>query len=588
MSAPSSGAHYDSYHRLGPADEGQDAATEPLLDLEAGTLDGAPDAPGPPATPPGLARFLWVRLSPGVTSSNAIGFYLASFLTIMCFTFVNSAQTYLLDSMLNVPEEKIGIYTGNLGFYSELAIILLVTPWGAFSDAAGRRITFVLGLTLMAFAFIMFPFAPTYSILVAVRMFYALGASAAAPCLTSTLSDYIWREDKGSASGILGFFSGLGALTAVFVFLRIADLSEDARGTDGAGVAMYLCTALSVFLLTMVVLVLLQPITSQRHSATATCPPAPSKTQEQEQQAQRQRDSDGISEPKAGSFQNPSSSPLAPSSPDLCHCENDLPPGSGVGEAAAAASSPPPTTLGRLRAFMPFDTWLEGMRAGASDPRLALGFLAGLVARGDSLVLTTFLSLWVYDYATENSGLTPGEASALAGQISGIAQTCALAFSLVAGWLSTRLDPVLSLLLQSMIAVVGYSAMAMLTDPTDTMALVFACVLGVGEIGIIVSAQALVTRRAPSGIRGAVAGTYSLFGSVGILLCSKLGGYLYDVWRPSAPFAIFAFFNGLVVVCAGALSLYERVYGPRGQTPWVAELPDAVTPATEKPPREEH
>jgi len=42
---------------------------------------------------------------------------------------------------------------------------------------------------------------------------------------------------------------------------------------------------------------------------------------------------------------------------------------------------------------------IEGIKAGWYDPRLSLAYCSGFVARGDALVLTTFLSLWIQDYA---------------------------------------------------------------------------------------------------------------------------------------------------------------------------------------------
>ena len=47
------------------------------------------------------------------------------------------------------------------------------------------------------------------------------------------------------------------------------------------------------------------------------------------------------------------------------------------------------------RSVVPLRLWADGFTAAWKDPRLALGYLGGFVARGDSVVLTTFLALWV-------------------------------------------------------------------------------------------------------------------------------------------------------------------------------------------------
>lgn len=49
-------------------------------------------------------------------------------------------------------------------------------------------------------------------------------------------------------------------------------------------------------------------------------------------------------------------------------------------------------------------------------------------------------------------------------------------------------------------------------------------------------------------LKGAIAGIYSLFGGAGILLLTKLGGYLFDSLSFGAPFYIMAVFNGLLLL----------------------------------------
>jgi MFS family permease len=48
----------------------------------------------------------------------------------------------------------------------------------------------------------------------------------------------------------------------------------------------------------------------------------------------------------------------------------------------------------------------------------------------------------------------------------------------------------------------------------------------------------LFTKNLPKEIRGSLNGVYNFFGNFGVLLFSKLGGYLYDSVGPSTPFMI--------------------------------------------------
>ncbi|KDO23966.1 hypothetical protein SPRG_10663, partial [Saprolegnia parasitica CBS 223.65] len=52
-------------------------------------------------------------------------------------------------------------------------------------------------------------------------------------------------------------------------------------------------------------------------------------------------------------------------------------------------------------------------------------------------------------------------------------------------------------------------------------------------------------------------GAYSLCGTIGILITSKLGGYLFDVWTSTAPFFIMAIVNVLAAVIAIYVSIQD-------------------------------
>jgi hypothetical protein len=55
---------------------------------------------------------------------------------IASYTFVNSAARLVLSDIVGVPEDELGTAAGDLGFYSEILIIVAVTPWGVLSDKA--------------------------------------------------------------------------------------------------------------------------------------------------------------------------------------------------------------------------------------------------------------------------------------------------------------------------------------------------------------------------------------------------------------------------------------------------------------------
>jgi nitrate/nitrite transporter NarK len=58
-----------------------------------------------------------------------------------------------------------------------------------------------------------------------------------------------------------------------------------------------------------------------------------------------------------------------------------------------------------------------------------------------------------------------------------------------------------------------------------------------------------------SEVKGSIAGVYSLYGGAGILLLTKLGGYLFDKVSFGAPFYIMATFNAILMVACVLISL---------------------------------
>eukprot|EP00164_Ancoracysta_twista_P006204 GFYU01008600.1.p1 GENE.GFYU01008600.1~~GFYU01008600.1.p1 ORF type:complete len:481 (-),score=108.18 GFYU01008600.1:76-1518(-) len=184
----------------------------------------------------------------------------------------------------------------------------------------------------------------------------------------------------------------------------------------------------------------------------------------------------------------------------------------------------------------------EGMTAARDESRLALSYLGGFVARGDSQVLTVFLSLWIQSAYSSNP-----DRSALAGEISGIGQSCALIAAPFVGILSDRMDRTLAMVYMSMLAAAGYTLFAFLPDPAGGAAMGAVCLVGVGEIGVIVTSLSLAAKHAPKNVRGSVSGCYGLAGSLGILVCTSGGGALFSTMNGS-PFLLFGMFSAVTAI----------------------------------------
>lgn len=293
---------------------------------------------------------------------------------------------------------------------------------------------------------------------------------------------------------------------------------------------------------------------------------------------------------------------------------------------AAETQSPRDAILIYPRLFM------ESVNLGFKSSNIGLGYVGGFVARASSVAISLFIPLFTNHYFLHTGRCTVDpadpsdiklacpEAYKLAAMLTGISQLIALMCAPIFGFLSGRFPRYnIPLLVAAVAGIAGYSAFGSLTSPDyksedGTGAIFFiVALLGISQIGAIVCSLALLGRginndepsslkpssylQADSGsndtshpsagatppssapitpldenapllpqahsalrstaaaeprshnhIKGSIAGTYSLLGGFGILLLTKAGGALFDSSGPGAPFYMMAIFNALLLV----------------------------------------
>ncbi|KAK5018799.1 hypothetical protein LTR39_000774 [Cryomyces antarcticus] len=67
-------------------------------------------------------------------------------------------------------------------------------------------------------------------------------------------------------------------------------------------------------------------------------------------------------------------------------------------------------------------------------------------------------------------------------------------------------------------------------------------------------------------LKGSIAGVYSLAGGAGILLLTKLGGYLFDATSPGAPFVMLAVFNAILLLIGLGVGVATEIATRRRHT----------------------
>lgn len=262
----------------------------------------------------------------------------------------------------------------------------------------------------------------------------------------------------------------------------------------------------------------------------------------------------------------------------------------------------------------------SAFRLGFTDMEIGLGYLGGFVARASSVGISLFIPLYINAYFI-SSGLckeTPGSAPSdikeqckraytVAAMLTGISQLVALICAPIFGALHGRFSRYNApLLVSSLTGVVGYILFARVKNPDPSnggSGSIFAIValLGISQIGAIVCSLSMLgrgierpdaierkraslqdaedtaeaesngedaplitppgSRQTPSSrrhLKGSIAGLYSLAGGAGILLLTKLGGTLFDKWSPGAPFYMLAIFNGVLLFVVAACGVLEQ------------------------------
>lgn len=197
--------------------------------------------------------------------------------------------------------------------------------------------------------------------------------------------------------------------------------------------------------------------------------------------------------------------------------------------------------------------------AEARNPRIALSYACGFIARSDLVLLGTYSVLWGTTVASSR-GLPAAEALAAGRNIFTIASTAALLWLFVIGVVIDRVNRVTAIVICMSIASIGYLGTMFVDDPLSSSAIPLFALLGVGQISAFAGAQTLISKEAPPKSRASVIGMFNVFGAAGILVSTSIGGILFDRIGPHAPFVMIGVLTLLLV--AGAVFVRIRAPGP--------------------------
>ncbi|MBL8201163.1 MAG: MFS transporter [Chromatiales bacterium] len=215
----------------------------------------------------------------------------------------------------------------------------------------------------------------------------------------------------------------------------------------------------------------------------------------------------------------------------------------------------------------------SGFDLARKNPRIAVAYASAFVARGDLVVVGTFLVLWG-KVAAVNAGMEPAAAIEAGRLPFVIAQSAALMWAIVAVFLLDRFHRMTGLAVCMGLAAVGYLLLIFVEDPLDKANIPFFLLLGIGQISAFLGSTTLIGKEAPAAQRGSVIGAFSVAGALGILITSGIGGTIFDSIDPRAPFMLLGVMN-LAVLAAAVL---VRIYAPG--PPMAREFQLAPAPAS--------
>ena len=190
------------------------------------------------------------------------------------------------------------------------------------------------------------------------------------------------------------------------------------------------------------------------------------------------------------------------------------------------------------------------LRSGEENPYIGIAMFGVVPAVLVVGLMLTFLGLWLTSYGSTTLGMSPEDALSRGGMIIGISYMAAFAGAPVFGIMTDRMNRTTALMITLVIAFIGYGGTILVSDPFGLMMIGFMIFVGLSEVGCVITSGVLIAEQTPENIRGSVIGIFNLCGAIGILVASKLGGYLYDHWTAAGPFFLFGMFALFVFIWA--------------------------------------
>ena len=180
-------------------------------------------------------KFGWTWwIMPGLSRPNVYTIVFASFMTIPMIVFMSLIQPFVINEVVQIPDDRQGQIIGWMTAMQEGIVVLLVGVAGAWSDRVGRRFVYVLGFCFVGAGYFVYPLASNEAELFIFRIVFALGIVLVPVMLSSVVQDTPQEISRGKWVGFMNICQGLGVALLATLILGNAPEWFVARGYEPA------------------------------------------------------------------------------------------------------------------------------------------------------------------------------------------------------------------------------------------------------------------------------------------------------------------------------------------------------------------
>ncbi len=204
--------------------------------------------------------------------------------------------------------------------------------------------------------------------------------------------------------------------------------------------------------------------------------------------------------------------------------------------------------------------WKRVWRLVRAERHLRLAFTTSFFARSDMVFVGLFLMLW-FIYFADLVGMTQEAAAARAGQVIGALGVAVMVSIPLWRLFIERQGRTKAIILGMALSGLGFLMLGFMVNPFSWLIVFPVVLVAAGQAGCFVAPQILTVDYAPRDLLGSVLGAFNVAGGIGIILFVQIGGLLFDMVGPHAPFLFTGVGNLLILAYAVWVQRLDREVG---------------------------